>query len=200
MKKLIIVVLFIFSQPILSAETDTYLRLDYGLGSFESDKLDALNANPSGATFGVGLGTRINYIELGIFYRNFSFESDIIHDSTANKVVHKGKAYGIDMNIFLNKRLSLKLGFAVHNYKETLATPVSAGTATIINSIYGLEDKYSSSNIYYGVNFDILGGKKYDVFASVTQYPMIDGKSSRTAQIGIRIYMDTTFASLFRSR
>lgn len=197
---MLLLVLFIFNQALFAAETDSYLRVDYGLGQFKSDKLDALNANPSGSTFGIGFGTRVSYVEFGLFYRNFSFEADINHDSTANKIVHKGKAYGLDMNVFLNKRLSLKLGFAIHNYKETLATPVSAAVAPIVKSIYGLEEKYSSTNVYYGANVDIFAGKKYDVFASVTQYPMGDGKSSTTAQVGIRIYMDTTIASLFGSR
>ncbi len=201
MKKLtLLVVLFIFSLPLFAAETDTYLRVDYGLGQFKTDKLDAVKANPTGSTFGIGFGARVNYVEVGLFYRNFSFESDINHDSVANKVVHKGKAYGIDMNVFLNKRLSLKLGFAVHNYKESLATAVSTTTNNAIKSIYGLEDKYSSSNIYYGANVDIFAGKKYDVYASVTQYPMGDGKSSTTAQLGIRIYMNTSFSNLFGSR
>lgn len=201
MKKLIaFLVLFIFSQTLSAVETDTYFRADYGLGQFKSDKLDALNANPSGSTFGLGFGTRINYIELGFFYRNFSFESDINHDSTPNKVSHKGKSYGVDMSVFLNKRFSLKVGFAIHNYKDTLATPTSAATNTIIKSLYGLEDKYNSTNFYYGANLDLFAGKKYDVFTAITQYPMGDGKSTTSAQVGIRIYMDTTFSSLFGSR
>lgn len=196
----LLIFLFIFSSSLFAAETDTYFRLDYGIGQFKTEKLDNLNANPSGSTFGIGFGTRINYIELGLFYRNFSFEADINHDSAANKIVHKGKAYGIDMNVFLNKHLSFKFGFAVHNYKDTLATSLSATDTTIVKSIYGLEDKFSSSGIYYGANVDIFAGKKYDVYASVTQYPMGDGKSTTTAQIGIRIYMNNSITKLFGSR
>lgn len=198
MKKILLFFLFIsFTQTIFAADSKTYFRADYGMGRFKSDKLDALNANPKGSTFGVGFGAKMSYVEVGIFYRNFSFDADINHDSTANQVIHKGKSFGLDLNVFLNSRLSLKIGYAVNNYKQSFANSMSTSALAAAKSTYGIEDDKTSSNIFYGANVDFFGGKTYDMYASIIQFPQGSGKSSLTAQIGLRFYMNKSFSDFF---
>lgn len=186
-----------FTQIIFAADSKTYFRVDYGMGRFKSDKLDSLNANPKGSTLGLAFGAKMSYVEVGIFYRNFSFDADITHDSTANQFIHKGKTYGLDLNVFLNNHLSLKLGYAINNYKQSFANTMSPSSLAAAKSSYGLEEDKSSSNIFYGANVDIFGGKTYDVYASVIQFPMGDGKSTLTAQVGLRFYMNKSFSDFF---
>lgn len=197
MKKIVLIIFTLLTtKAALSADTQTYVRADYGMGQFKSDTLDTLNATPKGSTVGISIGSRMSYVEMGLFYKNFSFESDITHDSVANKISHKGKSFGLDMSVFLNHHLSLRIGYAIHNYKQKITTPVSSTAESAIETIYGLKDDENSSNVFYGANIDIFAGKKYDIYTSVIQYPMGD-KSSLTAQVGIRIYMDSTFADFF---
>lgn len=198
MKKAILFLLFTlsFSKEAL-AETKTFFRADYGMGKFKSDKLDSLNANPSGSNFGLGFGSRMGYVEVGLFYKGGKYESDIKHDGVTNKIDHKSKSFGLDLNIFLNRHLSLKVGYAVNNYSQKLTTPVSALTMSSIKTTYGLEDDKTSSNIFYGANVDIFGTKTFDLYASVLHFPMGDGKSTLTGQVGIRMYMKSSFADFF---
>ena len=198
MKKLFLTILFIsYLHQSFAAETTTYIRADYGLGKFKTDQYDSLNANPSGSTIGASFGSKMSYIELGVFFRQTSLRSNITHDSVANEIIHNGKIFGADMNVFLNNHLSLKFGYAFHSYKEKLGTAVSAQTLTAIKTTYGLEEDYSSSNIFYGANIDIFGSKKFDIYTSVLHFPMGEKKSNTTAQIGIRIYMDLTLSDFF---
>lgn len=198
MKKLTIsFIFFIITHSAFAADSQTYVRLDYGVGQFKNDKMDSLNSKPTGSTIGASVGSKMSYVELGLFYRQMSFEADINHDGSANKIIHDGKTFGIDMNIFLNNHLSLKLGYAFNNYKEKLGTSVSAPVLNAIKSSYGLEESYSKSNVFYGANVDIFGAKKFDLYASVLHFPMGDTKSATTAQAGIRIYMDLNFADFF---
>ncbi len=197
MKKILFILLsFIITQNSYSTETKTYVRADYGIGKFTSDKLDSLNANPSGNTIGVGFGARMAYVELGFFYKNFSYESDITHDGAANQIVHDGKSFGLDMNVFLNNHLALKFGYAFNNYKQKVANTVNATTLQAIKTSYGLEDNHSSSNIFYGANVDFFGGKRWDMYATVIHFPMGNG-SSTSAALGLRLYMDASFADFF---
>ena len=198
MKKLIIsFIFFIITHSSFAADSQTYVRLDYGLGEFKSDKLDSLNSKPTGSTIGASIGSKMSYVELGFFYRQMSFEADINHDGAANKIIHDGKTFGLDMNIFLNNHLSLKLGYAFNSYKEKLGTTVSTPVLNAIKSSYGFEESYSKSNVFYGANVDIFGAKKFDLYASVLHFPMGDSKSTTTAQAGIRMYMDLNFADFF---
>lgn len=199
MRKIIsLFLLFIFAQvSTASAESKTYVRFDYGTGRFKNEKMDALNVVPSGPTYGFAFGGRVNSVELGLFYRNVSFESDINHDSVANQIIHKGKSYGLDMSIFLNKQLSLKLGYALNSYEEQLATAVSSTALSAIRTTYGLNEDYSSANVFYGVNYEIFGGKKYDTYLSLTHFPMGDGLSTTSLQLGFRMYMDGSFSNMF---
>jgi hypothetical protein len=201
MKKIITFLIFLVtSHSSFGANSQSYVRLDYGLGEFKNEKMDSLNAKPTGSTIGFSVGSKMSYVELGLFYRQMSFEADINHDGAANKIIHDGKAFGLDMNIFLNNHLSLKLGYAFNSYKEKMGTAVSSSVLNAIKSSYGLEESYSKSNVFYGANLDIFGAKKYDLYASVLHYPMGDSKSSTTAQVGIRLYMDQTFADFFGAR
>jgi len=201
MKKILTFLIFLItSHSSFGADSKSYLRLDYGLGEFKSEKMDSLNAKPTGSTIGFSVGSKMSYVELGLFYRQMSFEADINHDGAANKIIHDGKAFGLDMNIFLNNHLSLKLGYAFNSYKEKMGTAVSTSVLNAIKSSYGFEESYSKSNVFYGANIDIFGAKKYDLYASVLHFPMGDSKSSTTAQIGIRLYMDQSFADFFGTR
>ena len=197
MKKILFLILTLLTTLTVQAETKTYLRADYGIGRFKSDKLDALNANPSGSNIGVGFGSRMGYVELGVFYKGGSYKADINHDGVANKINHTSKSFGIDLNIFLNRHFSLKIGYTINNYSQKLETPLSVNAMRVVNSTYGLEEDKTTSNAFYGVNVDIFGGKTYDIYASVLQFPMGDGKSNLTGQIGIRIYMNSSFADFF---
>ncbi len=198
MKKIITFLIFLVaSHSSFGADSQSYIRLDYGLGEFKNEKMDSLNAKPTGSAIGFSIGSKMSYVELGLFYRQMSFEADINHDGTANKIIHDGKTFGLDMNIFLNNHLSLKLGYAFNSYKETMGTAVSTSALNAIKSSYGFEETYSKSNVFYGANVDIFGAKKYDLYASVLHFPMGDTKSATTAQAGIRIYMDLNFADFF---
>lgn len=197
MKKLITFLFLITTQLSFGADSPTYLRIDYGVGEFKSDKYDSLNSKPKGSTIGASVGSKMSYVELGIFYRKTLFETDINHDSAANKIIHDGKTFGVDMNVFLNNHLSLKLGYAFNTYKEKLGTSVSSAALNAIKTSYGLEETHSTSNIFYGANLDIFGAKKFDLYASVLHFPMGDSKSATTAQVGIRMYMDLNFSDFF---
>ncbi len=200
MKKLVLILAsFIISQNSFSAETKTFFRAEYGLGKFETEKLDSLNANPSGSVYGFGVGAKMAYIEVGAFFKQSTLESDITHDNAANKIIHNGKTFGIDMNIFLNNHLGLKLGYAFSKYTQSIATPVDAVTTQAIKTAYGLEDN-NSSNFYYGANVDIFANRRWDVSVSVAHYPMENGKSSTAAALGIRLYIDASFADFFGTR
>ena len=200
MKKLIVgFIFFLGSYSSFAASGQTYARFDYGLGQFTNDKFDSFNTKPNGSTFGASIGSKMNYVELGLFYRKMSLQAEINHDGTANKITHDGKTFGIDMNVFLNKYLSLKLGYAFNSYKEKLETPVSTQALNSIKTLYGLEENYSKSNVFYGANVDVFGAKKIDLYASVLHFPMGDSKSTTTAQLGIRIYMDLKLSDFFGS-
>ena len=198
MKKLLYTLIFFsLSLTVLADETKTYFRADYGLGKFKTDKLDSLNANPDGSTIGLAFGSRMSYVEFGAFYRSSSFESDITHDNVANKISHDGKTFGLDLNVFLNNHLSLKLGYAFHTYKQKLGTSVNAATFNAIKTRYGLKEEDSSSNIFYGANVDVFGSKSFDIYASLLHFPMGSDQSETTAQLGIRFYMNSSFADFF---
>lgn len=198
MKKIILFFLLIsFTQTLQASDSKTYFRTDYGIGRFKSDKLDSLNANPKGPTYGIAFGSKMNYVEVGIFYRNYSFDADINHDGAANQIVHKGKTFGLDLNVFLNNHLSLKIGYAINSYKQSFANSMSASSLSAAKTSYGIEDDKSSSNIFYGANIDIFGGKTWDLYASVIQFPMGDSKSTLTAQLGVRFYMNKSFSDFF---
>lgn len=198
MKKIIFILLsFIITNSVFSTETKTYFRADYGLGKFTSEKLDSLNANPTGNTYGIGFGARMSYVEMGFFFKQFNYKVDITHDGAANEIIHEGKSFGIDMNIFLNNYLSLKLGYAFNNYTQEVNLPVNSITLTAIKKAYGLEEDRNTSNIFYGANIDLFGSKRWDISASVLHFPMGSGKSSTSASLGLRLYMDSKFADFF---
>lgn len=198
MKKIIVFLsLLITTQSSFGADSPTYVRVDYGVGEFKTNKSDSLNSKPKGSTIGGAFGSKMSYVELGLFFRKNSFEKDINHDGAANKIIHDGKTFGVDMNIFLNNHLSLKLGYAFNTYKEKLGTSVSSQTFNAIKTTYDLEESHNTSNIFYGANIDIFGAKKFDVYASLLHFPMGDGKSATTAQAGIRMYMDFSFSDFF---
>lgn len=198
MKKLVtILIILISTQSSFGADGLTYVRIDYGVGEFKNDKYDSLNSKPKGSTIGASVGSKMSYVELGIFYKKMSFETDINHDSAANKIIHDGKTFGVDMNVFLNNHLSLKLGYAFNTYKEKLGTPVSSTVLNAIKASYELEETHNTSNIFYGANLDIFGAKTFDIYASVLHFPMGGSKSATTAQVGIRMYMDLSFSDFF---
>lgn len=198
MKKLAMLFIFLTTiQLSLAADTPTYVRIDYGMGEFKSDKFDSLNSKPKGSTIGASIGSKMSYVELGVFYRKMSLESDINHDGSTNKIIHDGKTFGVDMNVFLNNHLSLKLGYAFNTYKEKLGTAVSPTVLNAIKTSYGLEETHTTSNIFYGANLDIFGAKKFDIYTSILHFPMGDSKSATTVQAGIRMYMDLSFSDFF---
>lgn len=199
MKNIILFFLILFStQTLLAADSNTYFRLDYGKAQFTNDSLDALKAKPSGNSLGFSFGSKFKYIEAGLFYKNFSLDSDIVHDSVANQITHKGKSFGFDLSVFLNSHLSLKLGLAVNNYKQSFANPMlSTDALESANSRYGIENDHTSTNIYYGINFDIFGTKTWDLYTSVTQFPMGGGKNTLSAQLGIRLYVNKSISDFF---
>lgn len=198
MKRVLFLILFILTlQSAFSGDSKTYFRADYGMGKFKTNKLDALNANPIGSTYGFGFGGRMGNVELGIFYKTGTYQADINHDGLANKIDHKTKSYGLDLNIFLNRHFSLKVGYAINSYAQKVAIPLDVAAMMAIKSAYGLEEDKSSTNFFYGANVDIFGGKTYDIYASVLQFPAGDGKSTLTGQIGIRIYMNSSFGDFF---
>jgi hypothetical protein len=198
MKKIIILlILLIATHSSFGADSPTYIRIEYGVGEFKNIKYDSLNSKPTGSTVCGSIGSKMSYVELGLFFRKNSFEKDINHDGAANKIIHDGKTFGADMNIFLNNHLSLKLGYAFNTYKEKLGTSVSLQTLSAIKTIYDLEESHNTSNIFYGASFDIFGAKKFDVYASILHFPMGNGKSATTAQAGIKIYMDFNFSDFF---
>lgn len=199
MKKVILILFSLFSTQVMSAG-DAYVRADYGLGHFKTDRLDALNANPSGPTYGLSFGANFKTVEIGMFYKKLSFKSDIIHDSIANTIVHDGTSIGLELSLFLNNHFSLKGGYALNKYTQKLGTAQSGLSLTAIRINYGLEDDASSSDFFMGANYDIFANKKYDVYISALHFPMGDSKSSTTAQLGIRIYMDINFASILGGR
>jgi len=198
MKKLIVSLLIsIFSFSSFASDSKTFFRLDYGIGQFTSDKLDGLNANPQGPTYGIGFGSRFKYIELGAFYRKLSFEKEITHDSVANKIIHDGNTFGLDLSVFLNSHLGLKVGYAVNSYEQSFANAMSASAQASANSQYGIESDGHHSGLFYGVVFDFFAAKTWDMYASVLQFPMGDGNSTTSAQIGIRYQMNKSFADFF---
>lgn len=195
MKKLIATfIILISSYSSYAASGQAYLRLDYGMGQFSSLKYDSVNAKPNGSTMSAFIGTKIRYLELGLFYKKMSFAADINHDGVANKIIYDGKAFGIDMSVLLTNHLSLKVGYAVNTYKEKLETDVNVPALNAIKSIYGLEDNFMKSNVFYGANIDLLGSRKYDIYASILHFPLGDSKSITTAQMGLRIYFDSNFS------
>lgn len=198
MKKLLVILFsFIITQSSFAADSKNYFRADYGMGKFTSEKLGSLNANPTGSTWGAAFGARMSYIELGFFFKKFDYSADITHDSVANKIIHDGKSFGVDMNIFLNNYLSLKLGYSINNYSQKIKTPTNAVTDKAIKLSYGLEDDKNNSNFYYGANIDLFGSKKWDVSFSVVRFPMDNGKNSTSASLGLRLYMDGSLSSFF---
>ena len=200
MKKIIIIFTsFIISQNSFSTETKTYVRAEYGIGKFTSEKLDPLNANPSGNVYGVGFGARMAYVEVGGFFKQSKFDADITHDGASNKIIHDGKSFGIDMNIFLNNHLGLKFGYAFNKFTQKIDSPVNTVTTQAIKTIYGLADS-NTSHVYYGVNIDIFGKRTWDMSVSLVHYPMGNGKSSTAAALGLRLYMNGSFADFFGAR
>ena len=200
MKKLLVVIFsFIIVQNSFSAETKTYFRADYGIGKFTTDKLDSLNANPMGNTIGAGFGARMAYVELGFFYKNFSYNADITHDGAANKIIQDGKSFGLDMSVFLNNHLAIKFGYAFNNYQQKVETNVNAITWQAIKTSYGLEENRSTSNVFYGANIDLFGNRRWDVSLSVVHFPMGNG-SSTSASLGLRLYMENTLSDFFGAR
>jgi len=199
MKKLILFFLILFStHSLLAADSNTYFRFDYGKAQFSNDSLDDLKAKPSGNSFGFSAGSKFKYIEAGLFYKNFSLASDIIHDSAANQIIHKGKTFGFDLSVFLNSHLSLKVGLAVNNYKQSFANGIlNTDALESANSMYEIENDHTSTNIYYGINFDIFGTKSWDLYTSITQFPMGDGKNTLSAQLGIRLYINKSISDFF---
>lgn len=193
-KQFVFLLILFFSQIGHAGDSKTFFRADYGLGQFKSDKLDALNANLSGSTYGFEFGPRIRYVEIGVFYRKFDFKKEITHDSVANTILHEGNAFGLDLNIFLNSHLSLKVGYAVNSYKQKFATTMSAASETAANSIYGIESDGKYSNVFYGANFDFFGTKSWDFYASVIQFPMGDGKNTLSTQLGIRYFWNKSLS------
>ncbi len=174
-----------------------YLRVDYGQGSFKSEKLDKYNADPVGKTYGASFGTRFEFLELGFFYRKMNFVGDIISDGTKNKILHDGSDYGIEMSIFLNRRLSLKVGYAMNTYDQKLNTSVSASSLSAIKTTYGLETDHSSTQVFYGGSIDLFDNPQYDIYLSVIHFPSSNTGSSTTAQMGIRIYVKSVLESFF---
>jgi hypothetical protein len=182
------------------AARDVYVRADYGMGQFKTEKLDALNANPTGPTYGLSFGANFNSVELGMFYKKSSFKSDIIHDSITNKIIHDGTSFGFELSFFLNNHFSFKGGYALNKYSQKLETAQSGLSLTAIRINYGLESDASSSNFFMGANYDIFAGKKYDIYVSALHFPTGDSKSSTTVQVGLRMYMDINFSSILGGR
>ena len=191
--------IFIISSFKVTADDSTknYLRIDYGIGNFKTDKFETYKASPVGKTFGAAFGTRFDFLELGIFYRNMNLESKIISDSVNNKILHTGSSLGLDMSIFLNRRFSLKVGYALNNYKEKLASDVSSTSLNAIKTTYGLEESHSSSKVFYGGSVDFFDNPQYDLYFSVVHFPTSNGGSYTTAQIGFRIYVKSVLESFF---
>ncbi len=177
--------------------TKNFLRIDYGLGSFKSDKLDSYNANPVGKTFGAAFGTRFDFLELGFIYRKMSFTGEIISDGVKNKIIHNGNTFGLDMSIFLNRRFSLKVGYSINSYEQSLEKSVSAASLIAIKSTYGLEVDHSSSGVFYGGSVDIFDNPQYDLYFSVIHFPTSNSGSSTVAQVGIRIYVKSVLETFF---
>lgn len=193
-KQIALILILLFPLSSFSSDSKTYIRADYGMGNFESDQLDSLNANLSGSTMGVAFGSKVKYIEFGAFYRKFDLKKEITHDGVTNEILHDGNTFGLDLSVFLNSHLSLKLGYAVNSYSQKFASAMSSTAEAAANSAYGIEGDGNKSSIFYGVNYDIFGGKTWDMYTSVIQFPMGDGKKSLTAQIGIRYYMNKSFS------
>lgn len=203
MKKIIFftfIFLNFFVNLAQAQEAKNYFRMDYGLGHFKSNQMEALNVRPTGNTVGLAFGSKFQYVELGGFYRKNSFEADFTHDSLNNKILHQGSNYGLEMNIFLNQRLSLKLGYTISSFTEKLSTAVSAQTMTAIRSTYGLEESHTSSKVFYGASFDFFGNQNFDLYASVIHFPASGNKSTTTAQVGFRIYMKSIVETFFSHR
>jgi hypothetical protein len=193
----IVIILFLSIQNGFSAESKTYFRADYGIGNFTSEKLDSLNANPSGSTLGVGLGAKIGYIEIGGFYKNFAYEKEINHDNAANKLIHEGSSFGLEMNILVNNHLGIILGYSFNNYTQKLETSISTQAYNAAKTIYGIEESKSGSNVFLGASIDIFSSKKWDITSSVLHFMQGDGKSNTSAQAGIKIYFNSNFSDFF---
>jgi hypothetical protein len=197
--KIIFICFLIFSTK-ASAFTQSYMKFDYGLGQFNSEKMSAYEATPTGNQYSIAFGAKFNYIELGVYYRKSQYQSKIIHDSVENEILHEGSGYGAEMSIFLNRRLSLKVGYGMQKYSQNLKTELNGSVLAAVKTIYGIETESAQSNPFYGINVDFFGNKKYDLYISIIQSPLNDGKSITTGQIGFRIYTDTTFSSFFNDR
>jgi len=198
MRKILpLLITFIISLKSFASGSKTYFRADYGIGEYKTDKLNSLNANPGGSTWGAGYGTKMSNVELGLFFRNFNFNKDIVNDGVANKILHNGKSYGVDMNVFLNNHLSLKIGYSFNIIDQKFAIPVSGATLASMKSTYGIQEGYNTSNIFYGAGLNIFAGKKFDTIASIVHIPAGNNNSSTSVQIGLVFYSDSSFADFF---
>lgn len=189
---------FLFIQSAMGLDK-TYFRTDYGLATFTSEKLDLLNTNPKGTTMGFAFGKRIDYMELGFFYKSSSLSAEINHDGAANKIIHDGTSFGLDLSFFINQHLSVKAGYSFNRYKQKTETLVNATATNAIKTIYGLQEDFTTSNVYFGSAIDIFATPTYDVYVSANYFPMSNGANLMSAQLGIRIYMNAGFTDFFGS-
>ncbi|WP_372655134.1 outer membrane beta-barrel protein [Halobacteriovorax sp.] len=174
----------------------TYVGVAGNYSKVSYEPMEQYQVKPTGTGLGYMLGFRSGFLALEFSYVGVSASGDIIHDSVSNKILHDQKTYGVNMNLFLNKRLYFKFGYGVYKLDHTLETDVASHTRDAIANTYGFKNE-SHGGLSYGLGFNFFKvNKGFNLYTSIDRYQFDSEGVTTTVQLGIKYIFKLGFQSL----
>ncbi|MBL6991506.1 MAG: hypothetical protein ISR65_17105 [Bacteriovoracaceae bacterium] len=198
--KLLITIFFVFFVTSKVALAAVYMDATGNYGTYNLATMKANNVQPTGIGWGFALGVKKKFVEFELFFNSAAYESELIHDSVNNTLIHSQNRYGVGFNFSLGPRLYIRVGYALHTFSESLETAVDSAIQTEINTQYGMLSKKTDHGEYLGVGIRILNGKRFQMFASADRYNYVGVHAYEVSfMLGLRmIFKKSPFGSFIK--
>ena len=188
--KLILLLTILLSFGAKAAQTSSYISAQAGYFSLSQDAASEHNVSPTGTSYGVGLGYRLNYIEFEATMLSASATGDLEHDSLKNSLEHSQTSLIFGFNFYLNKALYLRLGYGFHKIEQKFGKQMSDVSAEGAKDEYGIVEDELSEGMVVGGGVTFYSTNTLDCFLQVDRYNYSSINSAAwNGSLGIRYHL-----------
>lgn len=168
---------------------DEYVVGMVGYGKHSQDSMKDSSTYPIGLSYGGGLGYRNNFYEFELLATKSSYQVDIVHDGTANTLIHDQALFNLSMNFYLLRHLYVRLGYGLGVLEQRTKLPVGGASGEGLKASYGLEkEKIGVANLGLGYVFSL--GARVNFYGQYEHLMMGDIAAAQSqVSVGFRWYL-----------
>lgn len=183
-----------------NAKARTYLSYQAGYTGFRTEKMKNADVALKGVLHRIGFGAEVGNFDLEFYYKKGDLNGDFKPDGNLANLQAENQSYGILLAIYLRDRLNLNFGYG---WSENQYTIENGNSKSLEGRIAGLglsNNQGNLSGFLYGVGYDIIKTRHFDLFTKYLYHSNSDIDSSEhTISLGVKFKFNFQLGDIFNS-